>query len=156
MSSERYYHVNVRARSGMRRVWVFNLTRERLEVEVLKPWLARAPFELGDEDWEPRLAELVIFEGRHLEGPDLGLGEGPNSARRTGENVTSRVLGEAEEAASSPPPAVAAAPPRAASSHTERVATRLLEDLAALDGVSIDNEEALDLLAERLRVLGVD
>ncbi len=160
MSSELVYHVNVHARRGMRRVWVFNMSRERLQAEVIGPWLAQVPFELADEDWEPRLAELRILEGRRLVGNELGLGEGPNSAERTAENVTRRILEEAK--ATSPPPAtpspLASAGPPAADGdpRTERIAARLLADLEALDGVSIDNEEALGLVAERLRILGLD
>ncbi len=165
MSSELVYHVNVHARRGMRRVWVFNMSRERLQAEVVGPWLAQAPFELADEDWEPRLAELRVLEGRRLVGNELGLGEGPNSAKRTAEDVTRRILEEAQAAATPTPAAVPDAPvptaPGASATgdgdpRTERIAARLLADLAALDGVSIDNEEALGLVTERLRILGLD
>ncbi len=160
MSSESRYHVQMRSRRGLRRAWVFNLTEQRLRDEVVRPWLAGDLVVLGDFDWEPRKSELQILEGPELEGPDLAMGEGPNSANRTAENVTRRILDEATSGAprAQAEPAASGAPATAPAGGTrvERVAAKLLEDLAALDGVSVDSEKALGLVTERLRALGLD
>ena len=158
MSAESRYHVHVRPRGGgLHRAWVFNLTPERLRAEVVEPWLAGDVFELGDIEWDPRTSELQILEGPALEGPDLAMGEGPNSANRTAEEVTERVL--AKEKAL---PSTGAAPGPApvgtggTGSRAERVAATLLADLAELGDPSLQSEEALVLVTERLRVLGLD
>lgn len=162
MSAGISYHVHLQPRGGgLQRAWVFNLSPQRLQAEVVEPWLAGDFFELGDIEWDPRASELQILAGPKLTGPDLAMGEGPNSAARTAENVTERVLSEATSSAS-PPPAPSS-PPRPApaagdsgDSRVERVAARLLADLAELDGDSLESEEALDLVTERLRMLGLD
>jgi hypothetical protein len=77
---------------------LFNLNEERLEAEVLEPWIAGRELELGDRRWEPHDSDLRIIEGPELAPPDLAHGQGWNAAERSGEDVTRRLLAEA------PPP----------------------------------------------------
>jgi hypothetical protein len=132
------FHVELRSQRGMRRAWAFNLTRERLTAEVLEPWRVSRKLIFGDREWEPRESELRILEGPAIEPPDLAHGQGPNSAERTARDVTGDVL--AELAGSDPAISEAA---------------RLLAELSELRDVSPQNEQALDLVAERLRSLGL-
>jgi hypothetical protein len=133
------FHVELRSRQGLRRAWTFNLTADRLRREVVEPWLAGDVMVFGDRDWEPRESQMRIFGGPELTGPDLALGQGPSAVERTATNVTREVLGD------SAPPAGGA----------EGAAAALLEELRALDGVSIESDEALGLVAARLRELGL-
>jgi hypothetical protein len=124
----------------MRRAWAFNLDRDRLDAEVLSPWHAGRRFELGDQKWEPEDSELRILEGPTLDTMDLSYGQGPNAAERSAADVTSRMLGQAEVAADD---------------RARAAAGEILAELAALDDVSPQNEQALGLVAERLRMLGL-
>jgi hypothetical protein len=135
------YHVQLRSRRGMRRAWTFNLTQERLHREVVTPWLAGDVIVFGDRDWEPRASELRILRGPELGTADLAHGQGSAAAERSAANVTREVL--------------AAARPDAARQTPEAAAAALLDDLRRLDGVSVESEEALGLVAERLRTLGL-
>ena len=134
------FHVEIRERRGLRRAWEFNLSRDRLDAEVLPPWQAGERFSFGDQKWEPEEAELRILEGPALEVADLAYGQGPNAAERTATEVTGSVLGEAEGLAED---------------RARAVAAELLAELATLDDVSPRNEQALGLVAERLRMLGL-
>jgi hypothetical protein len=133
------FHVELRSRHGLRRAWTFNLAEERLRREVVEPWLGGRVLVFGDRDWEPRESELVIYAGPELSGPDLGLGQGPAAVERTARNVTREVLGESAVERNG----------------AEDAAIALVEELRALDGVSIDGDEALGVVAERLRELGL-
>lgn len=130
------FHAEVRR--GYRRAWAFNLSRERLEAEVLAPWREGRTLELGGKSWEPRDCELRVLEGPHLELADLSHGQGPGSAERTARDVTREVGAAGED-------------------RSRAVAAELLAELGRLDGVVVggDATEALDLLAERLRSLGL-
>jgi hypothetical protein len=90
------FHVELT--SPKNRARVFNLSHEELQSTVIEPWLAGRPFELAEYEWVPSESSLRILEGRHLDNPDLALGQGWGNAERSAENVTKRVLAEA------PPP----------------------------------------------------
>jgi hypothetical protein len=90
------FHVELT--SPKNRARVFNLSREELLSTVIEPWLSDRPFELAEYEWLPSESSLKILEGRHLDNPDLALGQGWSNAERSAENVTRRVLAEA------PPP----------------------------------------------------
>ncbi len=90
------FHVELT--SPQNRARVFNLSREELLSGVIEPWLAERPFELAEYEWLPGESSLKVLEGRHLDNPDLVLGQGWSNAERSAENVTERVLTEA------PPP----------------------------------------------------
>jgi hypothetical protein len=129
------FHVELRRQKGSRRAWEFNLTRERLEGQVLTPWRAGRSVELGDRSWEPRESELRILEGPELELTDLARGQGPGNAERSARNVTRELLGAVDAA--------------------DAVAAEIIGALRALDGVVIESDEAPGLVAERLRSLGL-
>lgn len=75
----------------------FNLTREQLEARVVGPWVRGELVALGDRRWDPERAKLAIYEGRALATEEIGMGRGWANATRTGEEVTARVLAEAQE-----------------------------------------------------------
>ncbi len=60
------------------------------------PWLDGQPFNFGEHEWEPVESKLTILEGPNLETPDLSFGQGWSNARRSTEDVTRRMLEEAE------------------------------------------------------------
>ncbi len=124
----------------MRRAWVFNLSRERLVATVLEPWHDGRRFALGDRKWEPSESEIRILQGPPLEPVDLAHGQGPNAAERTAQDVSAALLAAAADRAGG---------------RARAAAAELLAELAALDDVSPDNEQALGLVAERLRSLGL-
>ena len=134
------FHVEIRERRGLRRAWEFNLSRDRLEAEVLAPWQAGERLSFGDQKWETEEAEIRVLEGPALDPADLAYGQGPNAAERTATEVTDRALGEAEGLAED---------------RVRTAAAELLAELAALDDASPHNEQALSLVAERLRMLGL-
>jgi hypothetical protein len=93
----------------------FNLTDGDL-AELLEPWLAGRPVELGERKWSPHQARLTILEGPEIPLDELSLGRGWRTAQRRSEDVTDRLLTgamptqRAAAAPPSPPPPGAAAP----------------------------------------------
>jgi hypothetical protein len=138
-SSQVRFHVELRLIKGARRAWEFNLSRDRLDAEVLAPWRAGRALVFGDREWEPRESELRILEGPELDLNDLARGQGPGNAERLARNVTRELLaagastGDAADAA----------------------AAEIVGALRGLDGVVIESDEAPGLVAERLRSLGL-
>ncbi len=135
------YHVEIKR--GMQRAWAFNLSEAGLRRAVIEPWRQGARARLGDRDWPPGGSTLRILEGPELAPPDLAHGQGPNSAERSAEDVTRRLL--AELAAAAPAAIVVqvgAGPPPA--------------DAGALPVVRVDPEDpaSMQALADRLRALG--
>jgi hypothetical protein len=135
------FHVEIKR--GVGRAWAFNLSEVELRRTVIEPWRRGAPARLGDRDWPPRGSTLRILEGPELAPPDLAHGQGPNSARRSAEDVTRRVL--AEQAAAAPAAIVVQVgdgPPPA--------------DARTLPVLRVDPEDpaSMQALAERLRALG--
>jgi hypothetical protein len=74
----------------------FNLTREELDARILVPWTAGAEIQVQDRRWTADKAKLTIYEGPALRPDEIGLGRGWNNATKGGENVTERLLEEAE------------------------------------------------------------
>ena len=134
------FHVELRDRRGLRRAWAFNLSHERLVAEVLAPWEADARFDFADQAWEPGESEIRVLRGPELDPVDLAHGPGPGAAEKSSEDVTGSLLAEAGELAED---------------HARTIAAQLLAELAALGDVSPQNEQALGLVAERLRTLGL-
>lgn len=81
----------------------FNLDREQLETRILRPWARGEEVEFDHRRWEPGRAKLAIYEGRALATDEIGMGRGWANAGRTGEEVTQRLLAEAQEEFDSPP-----------------------------------------------------
>ena len=84
------YHVEIRR--SFHRAWAFNLSEERLREAVVARWREGRAVDLGGREWEPRESSLRIIAGPSLTAPDLAHGQGWNSARRSGEEVTRRML----------------------------------------------------------------
>jgi hypothetical protein len=98
----------------------FNLTREELQARILEAWVAGRLVRLDEHNWSPEKAKLKIIEGPALEPAEIGMGRGWSNAERAGEDVTARVLAEAQQAAAGPSP----------DSEQERLAADLLERAA--------------------------
>jgi hypothetical protein len=88
------YHVQLRQFPHVTRE--FNLDAEALRSRILAPWLAGRTVQSGDRRWAPERARLTIYEGRALRPDEIGMGRGWANVTRTGEDVTARLLTEAE------------------------------------------------------------
>ena len=88
------YHVELRQFPHAARA--FNLTREELEQRFVRPWVAGAPVELDDRRWPRDKARLTIYEAPELPTEEMGMGRGWGNVTRTGEDVTSQLLNQAE------------------------------------------------------------
>lgn len=88
------YHVELRQFPHAARA--FNLTREELDQRFIRPWVAGVPLELDDRRWPQDKTRLTIYEAPELPTEDMGMGRGWGNVRRTGEDVTSRLLSQAE------------------------------------------------------------
>jgi len=87
------FHVEIRR--GRRWAREFNLGEDRLRREILQPWTAGAPINLGDRDWNPAECRLTILQGPELDGPALAFGRGWGRAERTGTTVTAELVADA-------------------------------------------------------------
>jgi hypothetical protein len=75
----------------------FNLTEQELRV-VLEPWVREKFVEVGERKWSPHQAKLTILEGPRLEVQQLAMGRGWRNAQHQSEDVTERLLAQAEQA----------------------------------------------------------
>jgi hypothetical protein len=91
------FHVEVS--TGHKHARVFNVDEAGLWANVLERWVAGAPLELGEREWDPRESRLTILEGPRMEGPDLSFGQGWSNAQRASEEVTRQLLAAAEAGA---------------------------------------------------------
>jgi len=78
------------------------LGEEELRKTVLEPWVGDQPFELGEQEWEPRENKLRILEGKALGTPELSFGQGWSNALRSAKDVTRKMLEGAESNVSVP------------------------------------------------------
>jgi len=101
------FHVEVS--NGHKHARVFNVEEAELRANVLERWVAGAPLEAGEREWDPRESRLTILEGPRMEGPDLSFGQGWSNAQRASEDVTRQLLEAAEAGAPSLTAAVVAA-----------------------------------------------
>jgi hypothetical protein len=88
------FHVELRQFPHVARA--FNLTREELHSRILGPWVTGATIDLNDRRWPPEKTRLTILEGSELRSDEIGLGRGWANAGRSGEDVTTALVGEAE------------------------------------------------------------
>jgi hypothetical protein len=125
------YHVQLRQFPHVTRE--FNLDAAALRSRILAPWLAGRTVESGDRRWAPERARLTIYEGRALRPDEIGMGRGWANVTRTGQDVTARLLTEAEaEAQAEGEVAGASAGARAtASSELQRTKQLILTRIAA-------------------------
>jgi hypothetical protein len=84
----------------------FNLSREQLDAEFLRPWQAGRPVEIDEHEYRREKARIRVVEAPELLISEMGLGRGWQTVEKVGEDVTDRVL---SEATSSRAPAGAAA-----------------------------------------------
>jgi hypothetical protein len=90
-------------RSGIHVAHAFNLSRADLERAVLGDWCRGVEVAFGDRRWNPDRAQLKVYEGRPLHGPDLSFGRGWTNAVKHGEDVTDRLLGSGTPAPGTAP-----------------------------------------------------
>ena len=95
------FHVEIR--QGMNHARSFNVSPEDLQRDILEPWVVERPIELGEHDWDPRIATLTVIEGPELSPPELSFGQGWSNAQRKATEVTDRLLGGATEERDSRP-----------------------------------------------------
>jgi hypothetical protein len=91
----RMFHVELRQFPHLARA--FNLTTEELQERIIAPWVAGQMVDWGDRRWAPERARLTIYEGPALRPDEIGLGRGWANATRGGEDVTGRVLADAQQ-----------------------------------------------------------
>ncbi|MGI8903769.1 MAG: hypothetical protein ACR2IP_08990 [Solirubrobacteraceae bacterium] len=91
------FHVELRRFPHQARA--FNLSGEELQAKIAGPWVAGETVDWGEREWTPGRARLTIYEGPKLQTDELGMGRGWANATRAGEEVTERVLAQAENAA---------------------------------------------------------
>jgi hypothetical protein len=89
------FHVELRQLPHLARA--FNLTSEELQERIVAPWVAGEMVDWGDQRWAPERARLTIYEGPRLRPDEIGLGRGWANATRGGEEVTARVLADAQQ-----------------------------------------------------------
>ncbi len=89
------YHLEIR--DFPRNVNRFNMSGQEIGA-VLLAWVQERVFELVDQKWDPRTAELTVIEGPEIPVSGLSMGRGWPTAMREGRDVTDRVIAEAREA----------------------------------------------------------
>jgi hypothetical protein len=90
------FHVELRQFPHAARA--FNLTRAELDQRFVRPWVEGAPIEHEDRRWSPEKARLTIYEGPRLATEDMGMGRGWGNVTKSGQDVTGRLLSEAQGA----------------------------------------------------------
>ncbi len=86
----------------------FNLAESQLH-DVLLAWVAGRAVEVGEHRWAPDQATLTIIQGPVLPADLLALGRGWSAARRSGRDVTERLLASSRELAAQTPAGTRAA-----------------------------------------------
>jgi hypothetical protein len=94
------FHVELRHFPNTARA--FNLSGEDLQRRFLGLWVAGRSIELDDRRWSPEQARLTIYEGPSLRPDQIGMGRGWANVTRSGEDVSARVIEEAQKALQSP------------------------------------------------------
>jgi len=82
------YHVELR--QFPHDTHVYNVDAERLQRELIGPWVRGEIFAFGEQEWIPNRSNISILEGPHLPLGQLGLGKGWSNASRVSEDVTER------------------------------------------------------------------
>lgn len=95
------YHLELRQFPHVARV--FNLSRDELETQFVRPWIAGTIIEHDDRRWTPERARLLILEGPELRMDELGMGRGWGSASKSSTDVTDAILGAARRGAEARP-----------------------------------------------------
>jgi hypothetical protein len=90
------FHVELRQFPNTSRT--FNLSPEQLHRRILAPWVEGRMLEVDEHKFSPEKARVTVYEGRELRVDEIGMGRGWGNVTRTGEDVTERVLGAAQQA----------------------------------------------------------
>jgi hypothetical protein len=90
------YHVELR--ETPHNTHVYNVDAERLQRELVGPWVRGQIVRFGDQEWIPQRSKITVLEGPHMPLGQLGLGKGWSNASRVSEDVTQRVLDAAQTA----------------------------------------------------------
>jgi len=138
----------------------FNLTEAEL-LALVEPWAREQWIELGERKWSPHQARLTVLEGPHLSVQELSMGRGWRNAVRTSEDVTERVLAQANasvpptsaRAGGTPaaartggPPAAAGAASRRENPTDERVHESRVDEARCAELLALLGDEPLALL----------
>ena len=95
------YHLELRQFPHVSRV--FNLTRDDLERQFVRPWVAGVIIEHDDRRWAPERSRLKILEGPELRQDELGMGRGWATASKQGRDVTEAMIAAARRGAEARP-----------------------------------------------------
>jgi hypothetical protein len=95
MAKERAILFHVELRQSINQGRRFNLSREQLDAEFVRPWQAGRVVEIDEHEYRPDHAKIKVFEAPELMISELGVGRGWQSVEKAGEDVTARVLSEA-------------------------------------------------------------
>jgi hypothetical protein len=87
------YHLELKQRSHTTRA--FNLSEELLRARFLAPLAAGQTIVYDDHEWEPQHTTMIVLEGPKLALNAIGMGRGWANARRSGTDVTERMLASA-------------------------------------------------------------
>lgn len=93
------FHVELRQFPHVARE--FNLSDDQLE-RLVRPWVEGKVVEMGERKWAPERARLTIYEGPQLRPDEIGMGRGWSNATRSGQDVTARILQDAQSPAARP------------------------------------------------------
>jgi hypothetical protein len=74
----------------------FNLSEQQLR-QIVEPWVAGEPVELGERKWDPHRAKLTILEGPLIPNGQLTMGRGWSVAQRESDDISGRVLVRSKE-----------------------------------------------------------
>jgi hypothetical protein len=126
----------------------FNLSREGLEREYLRPWAEGRPVDIDEQQYVPDRAKLVVMEAPELTMAELSLGRGWQTVEKKGQNVTAQVMGDTRDAAPpTPTSADAVADFKAAVLGASSLEPRPLGDIVRLAAVRYPNGRASECLA---------
>ena len=95
------YHLELRQFPHVSRA--FNLSREQLETQFVRPWLAGEMIDYDERRWAPDRVKLKILEGSALRSDELGMGRGWAAAGRGAADVTDAIVSQARRGAEARP-----------------------------------------------------
>lgn len=122
------YHLELRQFPHVARV--FNLERDALDTQFVRPWVSGEMVDYGDRRWPPERTKLTVLEGPQVRTDELGLGRGWGAATRVARDVTEAVIADATRGARSRPE-IAALKTAVEEVATRPLALRDVVDLAA-------------------------
>jgi hypothetical protein len=127
----------------------FNLSREQLDAEFLRPWQAGRAVEIDEQEYRPDKAKIKVFEAPELMISELGLGRGWQTVEKLGEDITARVLSDITAGGGATPSPSAEGPSEFQSAVLGACSLepRALADIVRLAGVRHPGARASECLA---------